>query len=57
MLKRLIFEKEETIESNNLSKMHALMELLQIHIKQQNFFDAYLLLQKILKENSSDEFD
>jgi hypothetical protein len=42
--------EEKTIESNNVPNMNALMELSQIHIKQQNFFDAYLLLQKILRK-------
>lgn len=55
-------KKEETSVVVQNSKMvnekpslKALIELSEIQIKQQNYFEAYLLLQKVLKENPSHE--
>jgi 2-polyprenyl-3-methyl-5-hydroxy-6-metoxy-1,4-benzoquinol methylase len=47
-------EKFLTIE-NKKPTAKALLELSEFHIKQQNYFDAFLLLQKILKEEPQNE--
>jgi len=43
------------LSQNSIYNLKALIELSEIHIKHQNYFDAYLLLQKVMNENSSHE--
>lgn len=44
-----VFQK--ALVAKEKQNLKALVELSQIHIKHQNYFDAYLLLQKVLKDN------
>ena len=45
------YASDNPIKKNEKVNPKALVEIAQIHVKQQNYFDAFLLLQKVLKEN------